>query len=74
VTRKKAREDGHSHFFHVLEGLQGVDVPLLDKLADYDLRIKSYVERLNRFRTPPVQLKYFQYLAVLFTELYLDLC
>jgi hypothetical protein len=28
---------------------------------------------MNRFRQPAVQLKYFQYLAVLFTEIYLDL-
>lgn len=64
-------EDGHSHFFHVLAGLQGIQVPL-DKLTEHDLRIKGYIERLNRSRTPPVQLKYFQYLAVLFTEIYLD--
>lgn len=43
-----------------------------DQLAAYDLRIKGYVEQLNRFRTPPIQLKYFQYPAVLFTEIYLD--
>lgn len=64
-------EDGHSYFFRVLEGLQGVKLAP-DQLAVYDLRIKGYVEQLNRFRTPPVQLKYFQYLAVLFTEIYLD--
>lgn len=64
-------EDGHSYFFRVLEGLQGAKLPP-DQLAVYDLRIKGYVEQLNRFRTPPVQLKYFQYLAVLFTEIYLD--
>lgn len=64
-------EDGHSYFFQVLEGLQGIKCAP-DQLAAYDLRIKAYVEQLNRFRTPPVQLKYFQYLAVLFTEIYLD--
>jgi len=63
-------EDGHSYFLHVLEGLQGAKLAP-DQLAAYDLRIKGYVEQLNRFRTPPVQLKYFQYLAVLFTEIYL---
>ncbi|MCL4458892.1 MAG: DEAD/DEAH box helicase family protein [Chloroflexi bacterium] len=64
-------EDGHSYFLRVLEGLQGSKLAP-DQLAAYDLRIKEYVEQLNRFRTPPVQLKYFQYLAVLFTEIYLD--
>jgi len=64
-------EDGHSYFLRVLEGLQGAKLAP-DQLAAYDLRIKGYVEQLNRFRTPTVQLKYFQYLAVLFTEIYLD--
>ena len=64
-------EDGHSYFLRVLEGLQGLKVAP-DQLVAYDLRIKGYVEQLNRFRTPQVQLKYFQYLAVLFTEIYLD--
>jgi hypothetical protein len=64
-------EDGHSYFFRALEGLSGLQITP-DRLAGYDLRIKGYVEELNRLRTPPVQLKYFQYLAVLFTEIYLD--
>jgi hypothetical protein len=64
-------EDGHSYFLRVLEGLQGSKLAP-DQLAVYDLRIKRYVEQLNRFRTPPIQLKYFQYLAVLFAEIYLD--
>jgi hypothetical protein len=64
-------EDGHSHFFHVLRGISGLKISE-DKLAEYDLRIRAYVERMNRFRQPAVQLKYFQYLAVLFAEIYLD--
>jgi hypothetical protein len=64
-------EDGHSHFFHVLKGIRGSEISK-DKLAEYDLRIKAHLERINRFRHPRVQLKYFQYLAVLFTEIYLD--
>lgn len=64
-------EDGHSYFFRVLEGLRGLRLAP-DQIADYDLRIREYVEQLNRFRTPSIQLKYFQYLAVLFTEIYLD--
>lgn len=64
-------EDGHSHFFHVLKGIGGSKISK-DKLVEYDLRIKAHLERINRFRHPRVQLKYFQYLAVLFTEIYLD--
>jgi len=64
-------EDGQSYFYHALLGLRGLRLPP-DQLAAYDLRIKGYVERLNHSRTPPVQLLYFQYLAVLFTEIYLE--
>lgn len=63
-------DDGHNALFHVLRSVPKCAVPP-DRLAEYDLRIKGYLDRLNRFRTPPVQLKYFQYLAVLFTEIYL---
>jgi hypothetical protein len=69
--REEWSEDGHSHFFHVLRGISGLKISE-DKLAEYDRRIRAYVERMNRFRQPAVQLKYFQYLAVLFTEIYLD--
>ena len=64
-------ENGHSYFLRVMEGLRGLRLAP-DQLAACDLRIKGYVEQLNRFRSPPIQLKYFQYLAVLFTEIYLD--
>jgi hypothetical protein len=70
--REDWAEDGHSHFFYALRGIGGLKISE-DKLAEYDLRIKAYVERMNHFRQPPVQLKYFQYLAVLFAEIYLDL-
>ena len=70
--REDWAEDGHSHFFYVLRGIGGLKISE-DKLAEYDLRIRAYVERMNHFRQPPVQLKYFQYLAVLFAEIYLDL-
>ncbi|AYJ73869.1 putative type III restriction endonuclease subunit R [Thermus phage phiLo] len=62
---------GHSHFYWRLVGQQGLKVPP-DKLATYDLRIKDYVDQLNSTGERHVQLKYFQYLAALFTEIYLD--
>jgi len=65
-------EDGYSYFVRVLEGFRGLKITP-DQLAAYDLRIKAYVEQLNRFRSPPIRLKYFQYSAVLFAEIYLDL-
>ena len=70
-TQEGWESEGYSYFFRVLEGLDGLKIPT-DKLAEYDLSIKGYEERLNRFRTPPVRLKYFQYLAVLFSEIFLE--
>ena len=64
-------DDGHSHFYHIIVNQSGVKLPA-EKLSEYDLRIKRYLERLNQGRTPPVQLLYFQWLAVLFSEWFLD--
>ena len=63
-------EDGHSYFYHALVGRGTVGD---DRLAGYDQRIRAYVSRLNAgFRSPTVRLKYFQWLAVLFAEIFLD--
>jgi Type III restriction enzyme, res subunit len=64
-------DDGHSHFYHAIVSQSGLKVAV-DKLSEYDLRIKRYVERLNQGRVPPVQLPYFQWLGVLFSEMFLD--
>ncbi len=64
-------EDGHSHFYHAIASQSGLKVEA-EKLSEYDFRIKRYVERLNQGRTPPVQLLYFQWLSVLFSEMFLD--
>jgi len=66
--------DGRSHFVNVLrssfENLHKDKLPE-DVLLRYDSNIQSYVRKIN-FRREPVSLKYFQYLAVLFTEIVLD--
>lgn len=64
-------DDGHHPLFHVLRRKPGCAISP-DRLANYDLQIKSYVDRVNQFRRPAIELKYFQYLAVLFAEIYLD--
>ena len=64
-------EEGQSYVHNVLAGLKGLKVPL-DKLEEYDSNIREYLGHINRRRKKPVQLLYFQYLAVLFTEIYLD--
>jgi hypothetical protein len=48
----------------------------LDRLARYDRNIVSHTEMLNASRRlsslPPISWKYFQYLSLLFVEMYLD--
>jgi len=43
----------------------------INKLRHYDDNIEGYLSQINRHREP-IRLKYFQYLAVLFTEILLD--
>jgi hypothetical protein len=70
-VRQDYDDDGYSYFYQVLKGLENLQIPQ-DKLADYDFHIKQCVDQLNKQRTPPIRLLYFQYLALLFTEAYLD--
>ncbi|HXH09641.1 MAG TPA: hypothetical protein VNP04_07765 [Alphaproteobacteria bacterium] len=65
--------DGQSYFFHVLKGRTGLMVDSR-RLADYDRRILDYEAQLAKSRrTEPFgSFKYFQYLALLYTEIYLD--
>lgn len=70
-VRQGYGDDGHSFFHDTLAAQAGLHLPP-DTLAAYDLRIKGYVERLNSGRSPHVQLLYFQWLAALFSEWFLD--
>ena len=45
-TQQAPADDGHSQFFHALAAQSGLKLPE-EKLSEYDLRIKRYVERLN---------------------------
>jgi len=61
---------GRSYFVDVLIGLKP---EWEDLLLGYDEAIKDYVERLRQNkRHSNFKLKYFQYLAVLFAEMFLD--
>lgn len=66
--------DGRTHFVNILrssfEGLRKDVIPE-ETLLRYDEEIQHYVRKINSKREP-VSLKYFQYLAVLFTEIVLD--
>jgi len=45
---------------------------LRHKLDRYDENIQKYLLHINQKRDPPVVLKYFQYVATILTEIYLD--
>ena len=62
-----------SYFINVLKSLDGLKRNLLpeERLLGYDENIRDYLKKIN-IKKPKILLKYFQYLAVLFTEIYLD--
>ena len=58
------------HLYENLMSLKGINFSK-DDLLRYDQNIQEYVRKINRYRGNVV-LKYFQYLPVLFTEIFLD--
>ena len=71
-TLKREREDydadGNSYFFSALKGLAKINEEVLET---YDQNIKSYLDHINKQRSEKIQLKYFQYISILFTEIFL---
>jgi len=65
-------DEGRSYVFNTLHSQTGIDPQLKSKLEEYDSNIKGYMDRINAKQDTYIRLKYFQYLAVLFTEIYLD--
>ena len=65
--------NGRSRFFHVLAGRSGLKIQARS-LEEYDRRIMEYEADLaKRRRVEPFRsFKYFQYLALLYTEMFLD--
>ena len=64
--------DGRSYLYHhlIARGSQ-VKIPAAD-LARYDENIRQHLEKINRGRTERITLRYFQHLAALYTEIFLD--
>lgn len=62
--------DGRSYFVNTLKGIKNLKIGV-EELLKYDENIQSYVRKISH-RRGPISLKYFQYLAVLFTEIVLD--
>ncbi len=66
-------ENNVSHFHHALVAKLYSNVYLpKDLLLQYDQNIYSHTKRISGKRHEPIRWKYFQYLALLFTEIYLD--
>jgi len=63
--------DGRSYMYHMLIACQGNTIPEA-KLRQYDDNIRTYSEKLNKNREEKISFKYYQYLALLFSEIYLD--
>jgi hypothetical protein len=68
--REGYNAEGRSYVVNVLEGrVRGIAAA---DLLRYDANVRRHTESLNRRRTEPITLKYFQILAALMTERYLD--
>ncbi|MSQ15095.1 MAG: restriction endonuclease subunit R [Dehalococcoidia bacterium] len=64
--------DGRSYIYHHLVGRgQKLRVPLAD-LQGYDDNIRNHVAAINLRRPEPITLRYFQHLALLYAEVFLD--
>ena len=63
--------DGRSHLSVRLETGKNVQIEPAT-LAGYDANIRDHLRAINARRRTPITLRYFQYLAVLYAEMYLD--
>lgn len=64
--------DGYSHLYHHLLA-RGSELKIPEEdLARYDQNIRLHLERINRHRPQSITLRYFQHLAALYTEIFLD--
>ncbi len=65
-------DSGRSFLCHHLIG-RGSQVKIsIEDLERYDENMRAHLAAINRGRTEPITLRYFQYLAVLYTEIVLD--
>ena len=63
--------NGRSHVALMLGAGEGCRIPLGD-LDRYDANVRRHLEFINRSRREPIVLRYFQQLAALYAELFLD--
>ncbi|HOE03114.1 MAG TPA: DEAD/DEAH box helicase family protein [Anaerolineaceae bacterium] len=58
-------------YYHLIARGSKLKIPS-DDLKRYDDNIHTHLEKINRGRSEPVTLRYFQYLSALYTEIVLD--
>ncbi|MDP9750290.1 DEAD/DEAH box helicase family protein [Thermoanaerobacter pentosaceus] len=73
IGNLKGRDEGYDTIgrSYFVDSLIGLKPDWEQKLLEYDQRIKRYAEHIGK-RRENFNLKYFQYLAVLFTEIFLE--
>jgi hypothetical protein len=64
--------NGRSFMFHAIITQPGVTFSE-DRLIQYDDNIREYASNLSKNRNKSISLRYFQYLAALFSEIYLNM-
>jgi len=64
-------DDGRSYMYYSLISKRGNKLSA-DKLRQYDENIQKYFNKLKTNRRQNISLKYYQYLGLLFSEIYLD--
>lgn len=68
-------DEGVSNIYYALKGHLYASYSIDEKqLYDYDRNIVRHTREINELRQEKIQWKYYQYLALLFTEIYLDRC
>lgn len=65
-------DEGVSKLYHAMKLRLFHDNIGSEKLLEYDRNIVRHTNEINEHRREKIQWKYFQYLALLFTEIYLD--
>ncbi len=64
--------DGHSPICEFLISRTESNSLMAEALPRYDTNIKQHLSKINNRRTQPIVLRYFQYMSLLYTEIFLD--
>ena len=71
-TEEGFNPDGHSPICEFLISRVAPDSEIAAALPIYDANIKRHLSAINNKRTQPIVLRYFQYLSLLYAEIFLD--